>query len=344
MSVRQAPGGASSICLGLDDSELKAINSISSNAFASNACQNSGNVLTERPSTMLLAPPGGRSTICLGEAPEVKSVKSVPPGGKSSICFGMDSKEAAPVSSNAFACGISQNCGNVLTERPTTLLHAPPGGHSTISLGHDAPAEVKSESRPVGGEDHIRWDPIAQSPASHRIPAGGKSSICLGENVTTLAMADASESKSAETSDVDEAALTSRRVPAGGASTVCLGTDISEWSLSSRALGRSRTPIQEAIAEESVKHLEADAKHETESEDCKSIGEDPLCKEESLEIEKDIKASQPIEDLAGVILGAEKIEKDDAIEKVQSETTALQDLPTPARRAPPGGVATVLLG
>ena len=40
-------------------------------------------------------------------------------------------------SSNAYANGSDQNCGNVITDRPTTRLHAPPGGHSSISFGAD---------------------------------------------------------------------------------------------------------------------------------------------------------------------------------------------------------------
>lgn len=141
---------------------------------------------------------------------------------------------SAPVSSNAFACGNNQNCGNVLTNRPTTLLHAPPGGRSTIQLGHD-PAEtteaaggksLKSEPRPVGGEDHLsHWgEGFPLRSTGHRVPAGGKSTICLGENenVTESPVAEASQLEPTEV----EAPLT-RRVPAGGTSTVCLGTDIS---------------------------------------------------------------------------------------------------------------------
>lgn len=36
--------------------------------------------------------------------------------------------------SNAYANGANQNCGNVLTDRSTTRLHAPPGGASTFKL------------------------------------------------------------------------------------------------------------------------------------------------------------------------------------------------------------------
>ncbi|CAN0564817.1 unnamed protein product, partial [Ectocarpus sp. 12 AP-2014] len=41
----------------------------------------------------------------------------------------------AALSSNAFASGHSQNCGNVITGRPSSRVIAPPGGHSTFSLG-----------------------------------------------------------------------------------------------------------------------------------------------------------------------------------------------------------------
>jgi len=40
------------------------------------------------------------------------------------------------VSSNAYASGANQNAGNVLVDgRPTTRLHAPPGGRTSIVLG-----------------------------------------------------------------------------------------------------------------------------------------------------------------------------------------------------------------
>jgi SPIRAL1-like protein len=38
-------------------------------------------------------------------------------------------------SSNAYANGANQNCGNVLTDRRTTKVSAPPGGHSSIVFG-----------------------------------------------------------------------------------------------------------------------------------------------------------------------------------------------------------------
>lgn len=37
-------------------------------------------------------------------------------------------------SSNKFADGSNQNCGNFITDRSTTRLHAPPGGKTSIQL------------------------------------------------------------------------------------------------------------------------------------------------------------------------------------------------------------------
>ena len=39
------------------------------------------------------------------------------------------------ISSNAYANGSNQNCGNVMTGRSSTRIHAPPGGHTQWSLG-----------------------------------------------------------------------------------------------------------------------------------------------------------------------------------------------------------------
>ena len=52
------------------------------------------------------------------------------------------------MSSNAYANGANQNCGNVITDRSTTRLHAPPGGKSSFSLAWDSgPDEGPKENR-----------------------------------------------------------------------------------------------------------------------------------------------------------------------------------------------------
>lgn len=54
----------------------------------------------------------------------------LPPGYAPSSGGGVE----AALSSNAFATGHNQNCGNVMTGRPSSRVTAPPGGHSTFSL------------------------------------------------------------------------------------------------------------------------------------------------------------------------------------------------------------------
>ena len=44
------------------------------------------------------------------------------------------SRASSGVSSNKFATGSNQNCGNFITDRPTTRVHAPPGGKSSGPL------------------------------------------------------------------------------------------------------------------------------------------------------------------------------------------------------------------
>ena len=39
-----------------------------------------------------------------------------------------------PISSNAWASNSNQNCGNMISERPSTRIHAPPGGKSSITF------------------------------------------------------------------------------------------------------------------------------------------------------------------------------------------------------------------
>merc|ERR1719408_520066 len=79
----------------------------SSNAFANGSNQNCGNVLTDRPTTRVHAAPGGGSQV----------------GALLSGCAEEDRRSDLR-SSNAFANGANQNCGDVLTDRPTTRLHA----------------------------------------------------------------------------------------------------------------------------------------------------------------------------------------------------------------------------
>jgi len=275
---RQAPGGRSSLVLGPGGVEQPDMRS--SNAFASGYNQNSGNVLTNRPSTALHAPPGGYSTICLGSdnwansAAATPAVSSnafacgssqntgnvlsdrpstcihAPPGGKSSICLGTDfagAAQAVPVSSNGFANGANQNSGNVLTNRPSTGIHAPPGGKSTICLGTDD-SEWKISSRSLTDQSAA----ILSAPRSERVPVGGADQIVLGaasagpgaEELLSRASPGGHDHivfGASESRPTTGAAV-------GGSTSICLGLDASEWQKSSSALADQSEAILAATA------------------------------------------------------------------------------------------------
>lgn len=119
--------------------------SVSSNAFACGSNQNCGNVITDRSTTRIHAPPGGKDSVgaLFGDAEADKPVQRRQPQNQisqDSPFSQQPPQQQAPqqsrgTSSNAYATGSNQNCGNVLTDRPTTRVHAPPGGADTWTLG-----------------------------------------------------------------------------------------------------------------------------------------------------------------------------------------------------------------
>eukprot|EP00930_Biecheleria_cincta_P007144 TRINITY_DN1082_c0_g1_i1.p1 TRINITY_DN1082_c0_g1~~TRINITY_DN1082_c0_g1_i1.p1 ORF type:complete len:714 (-),score=112.48 TRINITY_DN1082_c0_g1_i1:177-2258(-) len=275
---RQAPGGRSSLVLGPGGVEQPDMRS--SNAFASGNNQNSGNVLTDRPSTALHAPPGGHSTICLGSeswassAAATRAVSSnafacgssqntgnvlsdrpstsvhAPPGGKSSICLGAYPAEAAhtaPGSSNSFANGANQNSGNVLTDRPSTGIHAPPGGKTTICLGTDH-NEWKKSSDSLTDQSAA----ILSAPRTERVPVGGADQIVLGAASAGPRAEELLSRASPGGQDHIVFGASEMRPTTGGAvggsTSICLGSDAGEWQRSSSALVDQSEAIQAATA------------------------------------------------------------------------------------------------
>ena len=151
--VHAAPGGNSSLSLGFDPTPAPVVKKAAapapantgivhgvrsskntSNAYASGANQNCGNVITDRSSTRVHAPPGGRSQISFGSYEAPKAKPALNPTTTHNASSAPVAKKTG-VSSNRFATGSNQNCGNVITDRSTTRIHAPPGGRSTITFG-----------------------------------------------------------------------------------------------------------------------------------------------------------------------------------------------------------------
>ena len=131
---------------------------LSSNAFASGASQNSGNVITDRPTTRIHHAPGGASSFSLSWDDSGKENTAAPARAPAVARFAKKDVEVAPkigaagparveplapapaapvagerTSSNVWASGANQNSGNFITDRPTTRVHAAPGGKSSMS-------------------------------------------------------------------------------------------------------------------------------------------------------------------------------------------------------------------
>eukprot|EP00397_Hematodinium_sp_SG-2012_P050220 GEMP01058259.1.p1 GENE.GEMP01058259.1~~GEMP01058259.1.p1 ORF type:complete len:214 (+),score=25.07 GEMP01058259.1:24-644(+) len=201
---RIAPGGSSSICFGSDE-----------HSFPKKEPP-------RRPMEsfdIIKASPGGNSIISFGSDKSTTQSTSAschntrdhvgchatprfnaPPGGTSTIRFG--DHEPCPLSSNAYASGINQNSGNVLTERPTTRRQCPPGGATSICLGTHKETVNKTEKQKANdllnaaqGEDKEnvsskkliaiqmpprKLDADYNEHRSKRSPPGGASSISLG--------------------------------------------------------------------------------------------------------------------------------------------------------------------
>jgi len=169
--VRQAPGGGSSLLVGVSDgSDANKVMVSLSNNFADGTNQNGGHALSERPSTRLHQAPGGNSTLLLG------------------VCDDSESQnEAVVVSSNKFANGSNQNCGNVLSERPSTRLHQAPGGNSTLLLGVCDDSECQNEAVVVSsnkfanGSNQNCGNVLSERPSTRLLQApGGNSTLLLG--------------------------------------------------------------------------------------------------------------------------------------------------------------------
>ena len=123
--VAAPPGGKSSLCLGWETATTDGSHrprKESSNNYASGQSQNTGNVLTGVPTTRVSRPPGGHSEMSLAWTGHENQKAET---------FG----QRVRVSSNSFANGADQNCGNVLSDTPTTRVLRPPGGGSSLNLG-----------------------------------------------------------------------------------------------------------------------------------------------------------------------------------------------------------------
>lgn len=111
------------------------------NNYSRPAGQNVGNFLTDRPSSRVLAAPGGKSSISFGDyEPSSPKIGTVPYSPQGVASIGM-APGLAPIggstgmNNNNYARPAGQNVGNFITDRSSSRVLAPPGGASTIQFG-----------------------------------------------------------------------------------------------------------------------------------------------------------------------------------------------------------------
>lgn len=188
----QAPGGSSSMCFSGGTADVPATTrpvggpatvllggEDSAERFVQQ--QQRYAAVTDTPDAAARFPqaPGGSSSIQLGGENDLSETLQLlaqrrgqrqAPGGTSTFVLGGDCNDPLSThfentSSNKFANAASQNCGNVLTERPSVRLRQAPGGTSTLVLG-----------------GHCN-DPVVEKVSSTRVrqAPGGTSSISFGD-------------------------------------------------------------------------------------------------------------------------------------------------------------------
>ncbi|GLC35063.1 hypothetical protein PLESTB_000550400 [Pleodorina starrii] len=129
--------------------------------------QNVGNFITDRPSSHVMAPPGGHSSVQLGGYPEAQPaghyqhqtppMQQAPYGSPMQAAphvYGATSNDVrgGTLANNYSRPGGQQNVGNFITDRPSSRVLAPPGGSSQICFGdYNAPPPAAYNAPPAHG-------------------------------------------------------------------------------------------------------------------------------------------------------------------------------------------------
>jgi hypothetical protein len=134
--VAAPPGGSTSWSLGWGaETTEQPIRRTGRGAGAFQPSSGSAPSHYEAPSAPVLAPVMAPSSDPYSSAPPASSMYAASSYEPVTSKRGVVASSGLGVSSNAFARGANQNAGNVLTDRPTSKVLAPPGGRSSIVFG-----------------------------------------------------------------------------------------------------------------------------------------------------------------------------------------------------------------
>ena len=95
-------------------------------------------------------------------------------------------------SANAFASGRDQNCGNVVTGRPTSRVLAPPGGTQTFTLGNDDDLNEENNALPSSSSSSESSSVVVVDPlALKRMPLSELRTLCRRHSLQPAGCKDA---------------------------------------------------------------------------------------------------------------------------------------------------------
>ena len=95
-------------------------------------------------------------------------------------------------SANAFASGRDQNCGNVVTGRPTSRVLAPPGGTQTFTLGNDDDSNEENNNALPSSLSSSESSSVVVDPlALKRMPLSELRTLCRRHSLQPAGCKDA---------------------------------------------------------------------------------------------------------------------------------------------------------
>ena len=94
-------------------------------------------------------------------------------------------------SANAFASGRDQNCGNVVTGRPTSRVLAPPGGTQTFTLGNDDDLNEENNALPSSSSSESSSVVVVDPLALKRMPLSELRTLCRRHSLQPAGCKDA---------------------------------------------------------------------------------------------------------------------------------------------------------
>ncbi|CAD7944957.1 unnamed protein product [Amoebophrya sp. A120] len=294
-----------------------------------------------------------------------------PPGGHSTFSFGGDTADTgAPVSANRYARGSDQNSGNMMTGHPTTRVHAPPGGKSSIVFGDghlpSPPQRVAktfnaSTRPPLPGESVQRGQMPTGGVQSHKFGTQSPTPHNVRSQPTFENKYRFSDVPSPLPPDYDAP-------PVGGRAEICLGTQSKDpprvQEVPSWPTGASPYPAGVAANKNTIKngevtmHLPLTPTRENERLppgglqhnifDRASLVNDPRMFRPSDENAPPASVRAPPGGRSNIIFGDER----DSIPMVHKDfgpsggapRVLEEKIEQMQRRAPPGGVSTISLG